>query len=65
MNDFVRLFLGSKSALEVLIEEAEAIKSIGNDARVFTFNQKEREGYVTANSRPKAVEDVAKEAASQ
>jgi hypothetical protein len=57
MNDIVRRFLGGKSAQEVLREEAATIQRIGDDHRVFTFDQREDAGYVTAESRAVAVQD--------
>lgn len=58
MNDIVRMFLGRKSAEEVLREDAAAIKRIGEDVRLFTFDQREEAGYVTANSRAVAIDEL-------
>lgn len=61
MIDIVKLLLGGKSVDVALREDAEAIKRIGADSRVFTFDERQEGGVITARSRPIPVEELQRE----
>lgn len=44
--------IGSKTVQEILKEDAIAIKKRGEDVRVFTYQERNDHGFVTAKARP-------------
>lgn len=47
-----KVLIGNKSIQEILNEDAIAIKKRGEDVRVFTYQERNDHGFVTAKARP-------------
>ena len=47
-----KVLTGNKSTQEILKEDAIAIKKRGEDVRVFTYQERNDQGFVTAKARP-------------
>jgi hypothetical protein len=52
MNSIFKVFFGDKTVQDILEEDARAIKQRGEDTRVYTYDERNDQGFIRARAIP-------------